>query len=240
MKEINLLGKAFMEIIKSEGNFSNIIDNVETVGDAMSGNPIWILKGLRKGIEAGGVIANMIFYDKLTQFLFEIEKIPYEDRIRFIDKYVNGRESKFERQLIEEVNSIDDSNKIGLLSNAFKAMVNDKITINEFFRISSILRNTVIEDIIFIQNEILNEFETKQKASISENIHIYALSHTGLIRQCGLDAMTGLKYEFTDFAYKVMEYVLTWGDEKYNGHFYPLSIDNKTGVDISGATAVFG
>ncbi|MDY3361729.1 MAG: hypothetical protein SOY04_15265 [Clostridium celatum] len=240
MSQIKSISKAVREIIKSESNFSNIIDNAEIVGGSVTGNPISILKGLNKGIESGGVIANMLFYDKLTQFLFKIEEIPYEDRIKFINKYVDGKENNFERRLIEEVNSIDDSNKIGLLSNAFKAMVYDKIDVNEFCRISSILRNTLIEDIMFMKRKMIDEFESKAKGKFSEEIYVYALSNTGLMRQCTLDANTGLQYEFTDFAYKVMEYVLTWGEDKYDGHFYKLSNGEGGSISVTGVTVVFG
>lgn len=92
MNSINQINNDIITVLKSEVSFRDLIDGTEIIGGMAIGEPLSALKFLSKCIEVGGNITNLLFYNKLQDFLNNVSEIPYEKRIKFITEHVNGKE----------------------------------------------------------------------------------------------------------------------------------------------------
>ena len=104
-------------------------------------------------------IRERLFFNKLYYFLKEIDSIPQKDRIIFFEK--NSKKiDKLEEKIIFYLENMETSEKVPFLSNLFKNLISEKITLEEFNRFSYILNSlsySDIESFIFNPSNIFDE-----------------------------------------------------------------------------------
>lgn len=104
-------------------------------------------------------IRERLFFNKLYYFLKEIDSIPQKDRIIFFKK--NSKKiDKLEEKIIFYLENMETSEKVPFLSNLFKNLISEKITLEEFNRFSYILNSlsySDIESFIFNTSNIFDE-----------------------------------------------------------------------------------
>lgn len=104
-------------------------------------------------------IRERLFFNKLYYFLKEIDSIPQKNRIIFFEK--NSKKiDKLEEKIIFYLENMETSEKVPFLSNLFKNLISEKITLEEFNRFSYILNSlsySDIESFIFNPSNIFDE-----------------------------------------------------------------------------------
>lgn len=234
MNSINQINNDIITVLKSEVSFRDLIDGTEIIGGMAIGEPLSALKFLSKCIEVGGNITNLLFYNKLQDFLNNVSEIPYEKRIKFITEHVNGKEQEFSKRLIEEIDSINDGKKIYFISNLFKALMDERIDENKFYRLVHIIRSAMYEDLIYMKNNI-------NRKEIVTSTSVLALNNLGLMYQSVIDANNPGKYNFLDLAKEVVKYALVWGEEKsIDCYCSETDNDQLNTTTVLGAQVVFG
>lgn len=103
-------------------------------------------------------IRERLFFNKLYYFLKEIDSIPQEDRIIFFEK--NSKKiDKLEEKIIFYLENMETSEKVPFLSNLFKNLILEKITFEEFNRLSFIINSLPYTDIEVFINNVSNTFD---------------------------------------------------------------------------------
>jgi len=94
-------------------------------------------------------IREKIFAKKILKFLISLKDIPSEKRKAFVEEIDNekGFKKKVGEAVIVLLEKIDDVNKAEILGNLFKAYVLNKLTYNDFVKISSALGNVNYSDL---------------------------------------------------------------------------------------------
>ena len=91
-------------------------------------------------------IKERLFFNKLYYFLKEINCIPREDRIIFFQKN-SEKINKLEEKIFFYIENMETSKKTIFLSNLFKNLILEKITLEEFNRFSFIINSLSLSDI---------------------------------------------------------------------------------------------
>lgn len=134
-------------------------------------------------------IPSKLFASKLTKFLNGINDISLLQRQTFIEKFGKEFESKSER-LLNIINKIDDDKKIDYLVNIFKALVNEKIDLDLFFRFSHCVEQCVSEDLRFLVEQ--NITDENSRIEYCNNYTILNLNTLGIIKKTGLTSSVTL------------------------------------------------
>ncbi len=107
--------------------------------------------------KAGKVVSGIresIFAKKILKFLFEINKIPQEERIRFINKLEAEKKfrNKVGEKLIVIIEQLDDLDKPEIIGRLFKAAIKEQITYDDFLRLSSVVQKAYVPDLINLRD----------------------------------------------------------------------------------------
>ncbi len=229
MSSIEQIRNAIMTSIRNEISLSNIVSNIETGIKLSRGDSFAILTVISKSIEHGGNITNLLFYYKLREFLINIDEIPLQDRIKFLAKHMNNKEEELSKKLVEEIDSISDSEKIKFISNAFRSLVYDKIDLDLFYRIIGIIRNSLYQDLIYLRDNI-------KRKKLEPTIEVIALSNLGLMFMSSIsNNKEQNKYDFIQLASRIVDYAIL-GEEvsdRYLGKEEILQVTKVPGQGFS-------
>lgn len=153
--------------------------------------------------------------DKIIQFLSGFLDLNLADRAKISHKLFGGekKEENAER-LINNLFEADSYKKITFIINATRSflLLDDILTAEMYFRIIRAIVDTQIEDLEFLKMNILSN------SSFIENDNVFALSHSGLMRQYSWNAFTNLEqetYVFSALAFKVDRYALSVEDKEH-------------------------
>ncbi len=108
-------------------------------------------------------ITDQIFLKKLYSFLFHLKEIPLNKRIAFIDNLEESKQKVGEKLLIL-IEKLDDLDKPKIISNLFKATIEEKMTYEDFLIISNSVSNSYINDLKELRNDII-ELEIQERLS---------------------------------------------------------------------------
>lgn len=108
-------------------------------------------------------IKDQIFLKKLYSFLFHLKEIPLYKRIAFIDNLEESKQKVGEKLLIL-IEKLDDLDKPKIISNLFKATIEEKMTYEDFLIISNSVSNSYINDLKELRNDII-ELEIQERLS---------------------------------------------------------------------------
>ncbi|WP_301929417.1 DUF2013 domain-containing protein [Ferruginibacter sp.] len=105
---------------------------------------------------------------KILKFLFHLKDISQDKREKFIKELEKKKQSKtVSEKLLIALNRLDDLNKADIIGKLFKALIENDITQEEFFRLSSYVDHAYIDDLIGLKQ---NEQPYGVPYSIKENL----------------------------------------------------------------------
>ncbi|KPM33550.1 Hypothetical protein I595_453 [Croceitalea dokdonensis DOKDO 023] len=97
---------------------------------------------------------------KLYKFLFELQSIPLEKRIKKIDE-INSSEkyqSNVGEMLFELLEKIESDGKPEIIGKLFKAYIEENIDFHTFLRLSHIIKNIFYYDLLLLKNYDENNY----------------------------------------------------------------------------------
>lgn len=157
----NTFGKALMATVSAD--ISSITkDLVEAGIDSITKDEflknIPVVNTVHSLIKIGTSIREQIFIRKIIKFIFQIREIPLEIR----NEYINNLEEKDKRQEVGEkilviIEKIDDIDKAEILGKLFRAHILGKFGPATFLRLSYIISNSYLHDLVLLKNGFDNE-----------------------------------------------------------------------------------
>lgn len=177
-------------------------------------------------------IPSIIFWSKMESFLRGIAIIPYDKRQKFSEKFANEGYKEFVKRLILLIDKIDDDRKSSIMANLTRALMQELIDINTFFRLQSILSNIVFEDLLFLANNI-------RAHNLKYSINIISLLNNSLAYQSVISGNSDNEYEISALGLKLYLYGLDY-DEYDKNHDLRDRINDEEPKSTVTAVAVFG
>ena len=116
-------------------------------------------------------IKEQFFLKKLYKFLFHLKEIPLKNRIEFINNLEEDKQKVGEKILIL-IDKLDDLDKPKMISNLFKATIEEKISYQEFLIISNAVSNSYINDLKELKREFV-PYDIQERLS---HFGIFAIS----------------------------------------------------------------
>lgn len=138
------------------------------------------------------------FFRKFTCFICELKELTEEQRNEFIVDIEKAANDASGNVVIGLVDRLDNINKEKILANLVKAKVTNKISIEDFFRLSSMLERIPYVDLIKL-NLYLDDYYDEDGDS-------ELLFATGALQQSVLDAENGNKYILSKLGKKLLKY----------------------------------
>ncbi|KIC62883.1 hypothetical protein [Chryseobacterium taiwanense] len=145
----------FNQIIKSE-NFALASDLSEVVLDSFIDNEILkdipMIGTISKLLSLGTTINDRLFTKKLLHFLRELENIDQNlilKEIQYIDDSKKYNQ-KVGEKILEVINRVDSDDKPKVIGKLFRNFLLKKITYFEFLRLSHIIENVFILDLLIL------------------------------------------------------------------------------------------
>ena len=121
-------------------------------------------------------------------------------------------------RLIDTIDKVDTMDKAKYLANASRCLAAGFIERTTYFRICHALKNSLQEDLLFLQNTILENGVYEYSDTIQ------GLWNCGLMYQSVIDSDGNDRYAFTPFAHTLDMYALSYGDLNR----YPNPLCEKT------------
>lgn len=212
---------------------TQIIDGLLVTQDLKSLSPIkdketWInqLKAALNLIPVcGGALAQEVqnikdyrdeeFFRKFTSFILEFTDICVNDREEFAKELENKAEDYSGNVILNLVDRLDNINKEKILANLVKSRINRSISIDDFFRLSSMLERIPYVDLINLPKYQVDYYD--------ENGDTELLFATGALVQTSIDANDNSKYKLSILGQKLLIY----------GMGIELEIERKIGTEMS-------
>lgn len=118
-----------------------------------------------KIFKVGVDMKNQLFLKKLFKFLYHLKHVSPRERSKFVENANKDVSKKQEigLKLIMLIEKLDDFNKPQILSNLLIASIKEEISTDDFLRLSSIVANTYIGDLIILKNETIISDEVKER-----------------------------------------------------------------------------
>lgn len=153
------LSQSLEDFLKKD-DLSNLAVSFGEVGiDAILDNGILrdipILSSILGGINAVGSVRDALFAKKLVSFLSELSDIPVEQRQNMIDLIdnSNGFKVKVGEKLIYIIEKAEDHYTSKIVAIFFAEFLTEKITYDQFLKVSRIINNMFIGDFLDFASE---------------------------------------------------------------------------------------
>lgn len=195
-KRIELAKRFFSDNQNSARNF------LENAINALLGNPVAFEKVLEAVANSPVFIREQIFWTKLAMFLDGIY-LSDDDRAKLLAKLTedgNGQEN-FER-LITLIDRAETKQKIQYFINATRSLIENRISLSNYFRICHGVADTLNEDLIFMTAHI-------QEDAMPQNINVHGLMASGLMYHSSIPITMVKYYSFTETAHLIDKYAIT-------------------------------
>lgn len=146
------LPQKFSETLKNSDLTSLMKEGLELTFDAFLDpgvlRDIPIVGTIAAVISTTKNISNLLFLKKIIAFLRGISEVPQEKRDAMISKIDNSEKyrQKVGEFLLFQLNHCDDDLKAFYLSIAFKAVINEELSYEDFIRISNIINRISVID----------------------------------------------------------------------------------------------
>ena len=205
--------KSRIELIKRlfNENKTNTRNFVENAINALLGNPVAFTKILEAVANSPFFIREQMFWTKLAMFLDGIY-LSDNDCVKLRAKLAeDGNEQENAEHLITLIDRVETKKKNQYFINATLSLMQDRISLPDYFRICHGIAYTLDEDLIFMTEHI-------QEDAMPMNIHVHGLMASGLMYHSSIPALIKY-YSFTEAAHLIDKYAITCN---YNAH-YPNS-----------------
>ncbi|WP_324027791.1 hypothetical protein QSV08_07550 [Maribacter sp. BPC-D8] len=105
-------------------------------------------------IKFGNSINKYLSAKKIYKFLFELHKIPQEDRIKKIDEINNSKkyQSSVGEMIFELLDRIESDGKPEIIGKMFAAVIEEKIDFTDYLRCAHIVKNFFYYDLVTLKN----------------------------------------------------------------------------------------
>lgn len=198
-------------------NINNFVDETFTKVKSASANPLKTKSGWLEQLKAivnliptlGGALAQEIqvfqdykeseFFRKYTAFILGVVDTSEKEREKFAEEIAKKANDAAGNVIAGMVDRLDNINKEVILANLTKARIDDKISIENFFRLASVLERIPYIDLAKLPSyhtpyydedgdtELLNSTGVLRPALLSEDGDTYILSPLGVkLLQYGL------------------------------------------------------
>lgn len=166
-------------------------------------------------------VKDQLFWNRFEHFLNDLEAT--DDFLGDFCRVLTEDWEKPENQnrLLDTIDKIDTSSKAKYLANASRCVAAKMISRNDYFRICHLLKNTLQEDLLFLQKEILDNREYVYDDTIQ------GLWSSGLMYQCVVCPNGDDRYAFTPFAKTLDMYALSYD----NLERYPMIVDSVVSTE---------
>jgi hypothetical protein len=147
----NLIDKVFKEsIVKNE--VKDFVADLSEVGiDQIIENPILkelpVVKFVLSFYKAGIGIKERHTIKKLIRFLYQLKDTSDKERQNFVASLEKQNKNDLFEKILIILERFDDVEKAQITGNLFKATILDKIQVNDFFKLASIIDRSYIDDI---------------------------------------------------------------------------------------------
>lgn len=177
---------------------------LELIGNVAGGNPVSVSAGVSKFVlDELDIIGNYRvseFFRKFTAFALEMADVTVEDRVKFADEIQERANDHAGNVLMGMIDRLDYIQKEQVLASLIKARIHQFITVEEFFRLSSML-----ERIPYVDLEHLDNY---QEGYYDESGDSELLYSTGVLQLASIDKDEGNKYVLSLLGEKLMMYGL--------------------------------
>lgn len=184
---------SYIEVLKK--NKSTILD---LVIDVLFGGPSDKLKLLGDIMLKEGRISDLIFWNNFQMFLkegnFDVTILrKLSERLE-----EHGNKKGYGIAIIKAIDDVESDEKARCLANLTQSLINDKITVEGYFRVIHTFKQLIREDLEFLSKNITKE-------TFLDNEHLDDYLVNGLIRQ--VDG----GYVYTDRAWDIVEHGICRG-----------------------------
>lgn len=156
------------------------------------------------------------FFRKFTTFILELSDVSVEERVKFSAEVQKKTEDMSGNVILGMVDRLDNINKEKLLANLTKARIHGFITIEDYFRLS-----TMLERIPYVDLTLLPRYKTPYYDESGDSELLYA---TGVLMLASIDEEEGNKYILSSLGEKL----ITWGT------FNPIDVKRTSGTQALG------
>ena len=175
------------------------------------------LSPIKDSVESVCSLSDQIVFGKLYDIMINQDS-DFDDWLKISEKFDEDSKSyeKMVRQIIYNINAINEVDMLGAYSNLLRAYKNGLICKDDFFRLGFCLTKLLSQDAQFLKDNI-------HKDRIEENIYCISLASNNLMynQTRGLDSDSSNEereyYCFTKVGKMLDKYALSFGDEsKYS------------------------
>ncbi|MBQ2945829.1 MAG: hypothetical protein IJD95_04615 [Clostridia bacterium] len=175
------------------------------------------LSPIKDSVESVCSLSDQIVFGKLYDIMINQDS-DFDDWLKISEKFDEDSKSykKMVRQIIYNINAINEVDMLGAYSNLLRAYKNGLICKEDFFRLGFCLTKLLSQDAQFLKDNI-------HRDRIEENIYCISLASNNLMynqtRGLDGDSIDEKKeyYCFTDVGKMLDKYALSYGDEsKYS------------------------
>lgn len=162
-------------------------------------------------------VKDQLFWEKFENFLNDFDATDdfLGDFCRVLTEDWGKPDNQ--KRLLETIDKIDTKSKAKYLATASRCLAAGMISRNEYFRICHFLKNSLQEDLLFLQKEIVGDKEYEY------NDTIQGLWSSGLMYQSVVSPNGDDRYAFTPFAKTLDKYALSYD----NLERYPMILEGK-------------
>lgn len=146
------------------------------------------------------------FYRKFLALIYGVQDLSPKNIRTFLDELASNANDYAGNVITNMINRIDNTNKAIVLSNLVRARIENRISINDFFRLSSML-----ERIPYID---LNELRNYENPFYDETGDTELLYATGALKLASLNANDGDKFSLSYLGALLLEVGMNAGPVK--------------------------
>lgn len=156
------------------------------------------------------------FFRKFLALIYGIRDLQPKDISLFMDEIEAKSKDLSGNVIINLINKTDNINKITFLTNLIKSRISENISINDFFRLSSMLERIPYTDL-----DELKKYETAYYDDSGDTELLFA---TGVLKLDTIDANNENLYILSELGRKLLTY----------GMLHSAIVDNRGGTTVSG------
>lgn len=159
------------------------------------------------------------FFRKFTAFVMELTDISIEDRVKFSEELQKKAEDYSGNIIMGMVDRLDNINKERILASLTIAKIHGFISIEDYFRLSSMLERIPFVDLVLLQNY--------KEPYYDENGDTELLFATGALQLAMIDEDNGNQYVLSQLGEKLMRFGLKCPSEvvRIKGTKLPFSFE---------------
>ena len=202
-----------------------ILDLIGSWGNPVSG----VAGGAKFVLDEIGIFENYKlseFFRKFTAFALELTDVSAEERVKFSEEVQEKANDYSGNVLMGMVDRLDNINKGQVLANLIKARIHQFISVDDFFRLSSMLERIPYVD--------LKHLEKYQEDYYDESGDSELLYSTGVLQMASIDKDEGNKYVLSLLGEKLMMFGLQKPvkTKRTKGTSLPFSFEDVPGGNI--------